>query len=285
MAVLDDPPTPDIIKRLKRRLDFYNVNGQWRVRRWPTFNPRTQNPLEILAQDHLGAALSVYRCTPEYMRDAYATLTSGMYWTRRDYFYKHWFGTIDPYDATAWGHHPPQPVDPSIGSDHYWALVGDSAHTFSRWYWQLRLYFTSDLYYKLHYTRTPPRNFTIQETRRGQICLMGRRIPSLWHDMSVLPISLLGDGRAYIQMSCFPGSPQIGRYWGYVTGEHLATHHPALSLSPWFHFEVPEGPFPLHSRAVESAWYDRSALEGRFYSYPQYRTELTGQQGWDCIRS
>lgn len=240
MVKLRVPVSRQVVQKFKGLLDFYSQNGEHYVRRWPTYTARAQTPGEVMASCHLTAALNKYRCLTEYIRQGYSYRTSGMWWTRRDYFMVHYFGTVDPYSGQAWDHHPPQPSPCPGGGGHYWSLLFSNAIVGPPHHYDLNFWFDQPLQYFLHVRRAPVRFFTQSQIVRGVRCDMGRVGARAGQVEDVFQLSPVSNNKYRIVFHTNPGHPDFGRWYGYITALIPPTTHWALSLSPWFMWEVPQ---------------------------------------------
>lgn len=229
----------NVIRRFKGKLDFYGRRGVTYVRSWPHQAPYPASTSQILAQCHYINAMDIYRCTPLWMRDQYASLTTGMWWSRRDYFYKLYFGTIDPWPPSAWDHHPPQPAPCPGGNGHYWALLWNNHHTVLTSATRLHFWFNQPLHYVLHWRREPPWYGTQVSIRSNIRCELGRVAAYAGVETQATVLTSFTGNHKYLQFSVGP-PPYSGGWWfGYIEGFHPTTHHPALSKTPWFSWYIP----------------------------------------------
>lgn len=239
MVKLRVPVSREVVQKFKGLLDFYSQNGQHYVRRWPTYTARQQNPGEVMASCHLTAALNKYRCLTEYIRQGYSYRTSGMWWTRRDYFMVHYFGTVDPYHDGAYGHHPPQPSPCPGGGGHYWSLLFSNAVTERPRHYTLSFWFDQPLRYILAVRRAPVRFFTQSQVVRGVDCEMGRvgaRAGEIEDELVLHPET---PNQHSYTFHTGAADLDVGRWYGFIYALIPPTMHRALSLTPWFMWEVP----------------------------------------------
>lgn len=285
MAKVDAPIDSGIIRRFKGVLDFYGLRGQVYVRSWPRSPTRVQAAGEVAAQCHLMAAMRAYWCTPSWIRDEYATLTSRMWWTRRDYFMKYYFGTIDPWNPLAWNHHPPQPSPCSGGNGHYWHLVYTNTYTHTRLRYNIDFWFDQPLRYTIHMTLEKPPYFTAIQLRSWERCELGRA--GAIHDVPVIPYHLRQSSpNKYTWRIQAPFiQPEPVQAWAYITAVHPVTGHPSLSFTPWFSFAIPPRPYGWPTNALPGISFVENSLLLNGLHHNKRNPPIMLGEVTDCVNS
>lgn len=244
MVKLSRPLLPNQVARMKGVLDYYVTKGVPIVRSWPSRIIRPQRPGERNAQCHMLQSLKVYRCSPGWWVDQMRARLQGYSWSRRDYMFSYYLNPPGYNNLPGQGHHPPQPTECPGGDGHYFALLDSWA--VETGFFNKRLFWVFDrpLNFFLSFIRYNPTPLDLLTTRQGivhhQAAIvrpdeLGLRRQRLFH---------AGGTRYMMEFSQLGMSTDVGDWYAYISAEHPVTNHPAISLTPWFHFSIPfrEGP-------------------------------------------
>lgn len=250
MAKVTGRVSREVIQRFKGTLDFYILRGEQIVRRWPNRAVRVQGPLELRAHCNSLRALRTYVASQQSIKDEYGALVRGYGWSRRDYFYVHYFGTVARARLLAWNHHPPQPPECPGGNGHYFALLYTWADTRNTAFFNLYFRFDSVLRYRFHFVRHKPIMQLHGAERAGQ--LRDHGWSGLYEPLFFSEASLTNFGPPTYKISLVGGDTEnVGRWYGWISAQNPVTGHPSLSVTPMFTFDVPRGPYPLGIRIVD----------------------------------
>lgn len=238
MVVLSNPVSQAVVQRFKGKLDFYLVGQQWRVRKWPVNIRTTFSAGETLAQCHLVHATHLYTQTSDMLRLEYGCATDSGWWNRRDFFMKNYFGTIDPFPALAWDHHPPQPTPCPRGDFHYFALLRTWAEAEIGFHFRVFFLFDGPGDYRFWTIRTRPTMRTLPHIvwPDQHLAWSTTRAGAGFLDVGTTPD---GGNIYHRRFLALPGA-DTGPWWFFLSIRNPYGAHPGLSLTPMFKVDVPD---------------------------------------------